>query len=63
MFAEVLPVFPSLGQSFHYTIPDELKVEAGHLVQVSFGQQLIQGIVVALSDDPPQGVRDFKPVQ
>ncbi|MEK7441199.1 MAG: DEAD/DEAH box helicase, partial [Chloroflexota bacterium] len=40
-----------------------LKVEAGHLVQVSFGQQLIQGIVVALSDDPPQGVSEFKAVQ
>ena len=63
MFAEVLPVYPTLGQSFHYTIPDELRVEAGHLVQVSFGTQLIQGIVVALSDDPPEGVNEFKPVQ
>src|SRR3990172_9059138 len=65
MFAEVLPVYPSLGQSFHYVIPDELegRVVAGHLVQVSFGQQLIQGIVVALGDDPPQGVSEFKPVQ
>ncbi|MBI3244838.1 MAG: primosomal protein N' [Chloroflexi bacterium] len=65
MFAEVLPLGLPLSSTFHYSIPDELadKLAAGHLVEVSFGQQRVQGIVVTLDEDAPQGVSDFKPVE
>ncbi len=64
MFAEVVPVGIPLNSTFHYSIPPELqnKLAAGHLVEVSFGSQRAQGLVVTLSDDPPQGITDFKPV-
>ena len=44
-----------LTQTFHYAIPREWRdiVTPGHLVQVPFGKQDVQGIVVALHDEAP----------
>ena len=44
-----------LAQTFHYAIPAALqdRLGAGHLVQVPFGKQEVQGIVVALSEESP----------
>jgi primosomal protein N' (replication factor Y) len=65
VFAEVLPLGLPLSSTFHYSIPDELadKLAAGHLVEVSFGPQRVQGIVVTLDEDAPEGVTDFKPIE
>jgi len=64
MYAEVLPLGLPLSATFHYSIPAELedRLRAGHLVEVSFGPQRIQGIVVTLDEDAPEGVAEFKPV-
>lgn len=45
----------SLLQTFHYAIPREWepRLAPGHLVQVPFGKQDVQGIVVALHDASP----------
>ncbi|HLF00501.1 MAG TPA: hypothetical protein VI547_00900, partial [Anaerolineales bacterium] len=65
MYAEVLPNAP-VASAFHYRIPPELEstVCAGHLVQISFGKQLLQGIVVGLTDELPPGLGepDLKPI-
>jgi len=37
---------------FSYAIPSNLSVEAGQAVWVPFGDKLLQGIVVELSDYP-----------
>ncbi|MEK7276736.1 MAG: hypothetical protein AAB427_05250, partial [Chloroflexota bacterium] len=65
MYAEILPLGLPLTSPFHYSIPAELesRLTAGHLVEISFGAQKVQGIVVALSDEPPEGVAEFKPVE
>ena len=39
-------------RTFSYTIPSNLSVEAGQAVWVPFGDKLLQGIVVELSDYP-----------
>ncbi|MBI3177547.1 MAG: DEAD/DEAH box helicase, partial [Chloroflexi bacterium] len=64
MFAEIVPVGIPLNSAFHYSIPPDLqnKLAAGPLVEVSFGPQRAQGLVVTLSDDPPVGIAEFKPV-
>jgi len=50
-------------KTFHYHIPPSLKgsLEPGHLVAVPFRHQVLQGIVVALSDESP--VEKTRPVQ
>lgn len=57
MFAEVVPNAP-VTSAFHYRIPPELEstLRAGHLVQISFGPQLLQGIVVGITDELPDGL-------
>jgi len=59
MYAEVLPNAP-VASAFHYRIPPELEstLRAGHLVQISFGKQLLQGIVVGLTDELPEGLSE-----
>jgi primosomal protein N' (replication factor Y) (superfamily II helicase) len=44
-----------LTQTYHYAIPREWseRLTPGHLVQVPFGKQEVQGIVVALHDESP----------
>jgi primosomal protein N' (replication factor Y) (superfamily II helicase) len=61
MFAEIVVNLPIEG-AFHYHIPPELagRLVVGHLVEVSFGRQLAQGIVLALSHTAP--VETTKPV-
>ncbi len=61
MFAEIVVNLPVEG-TFHYHIPAELagRLRVGHLVEVSFGQQKAQGIVLALSLRSP--VENTKPV-
>ncbi len=46
---------PPLGGTYHYAIPDFLNEEVvpGSLVSVPFGERILQGIVVALSDSTP----------
>ncbi len=65
MFAEVVPNAP-VTSAFHYRIPPELEstLRAGHLVQISFGPQLLQGIVVGLTDELPDGLPEssLKPI-
>jgi len=64
MFAEVVVNLPVEG-AFHYHIPPELagRLTVGHLVEVSFGRQLAQGIVLALSQHAPDAPVDkIKPI-
>src|SRR5574341_526912 len=61
MYAEIVVNMPIAG-TFHYHIPPELAglLRVGHLVEVSFGSQKAQGVVIALSGRSP--VTDVKPV-
>jgi len=63
MYAEVAINLPVEG-TFHYHIPAELagRLEFGHLVEVSFGPQLAQGIVLAFHPRPPHFVTETKPI-
>ncbi len=65
MYAEILPNVPRLKTTFHYRVPDALqnRLLVGHLVQLSFGKQRTQGIVVALDSVPPADVTEFKPIE
>jgi len=62
MFAEVLVNLPVEG-TFHYHIPSELagRLEIGHLVEVSFGSQKAQGVILGFSLRSP--VSGTKPVE
>ena len=48
-----------VGMTFHYAVPAELEVvlQAGHLVWAPFGREELHGIVLALVDETPEGVR------
>jgi primosomal protein N' (replication factor Y) len=54
LYARVAVNVPSVSGTFDYHLPPELagRVGAGHLVCVPFGRQTVQGIVVALTDQP-----------
>jgi primosomal protein N' (replication factor Y) len=62
MFAEIIVNLPVEG-TFHYHIPPDLanRLQRGHLVQVTFGQQKAQGVVLDFSLHAP--VRDTRPVE
>jgi primosomal protein N' (replication factor Y) len=62
MYAEVLVNLPVEG-TFHYHIPAELagRLQIGHLVEVTFGQQKAQGVVLGFDQRSP--VKDTKPVE
>jgi primosomal protein N' (replication factor Y) len=52
-YAEVcVDVQSATIQTFSYSVPPSFSVETGQAVQVPFGQRLLQGIVVELSDSP-----------
>jgi primosomal protein N' (replication factor Y) len=52
-YAEVSVNAPAAQrQTFSYSIPSELTVDAGQAVYVPFGQKTVQGIVVELTDVP-----------
>lgn len=56
MYAEIIVNAPVEG-TFHYHIPAELagRVRPGHLVEVSFGQQRAQGVILHLDTRSPVG--------
>ena len=60
-FAKVAINIPQISDLFDYAIPAELQpLSLGALVTVPFGKQIVQGIVVALVDEP--SVQDVKPI-
>ncbi len=58
----VINIEASLAGKFHYFIPSDLRptLRIGHLVEISFGQRLAQGIVIGLDDESP--VEETKPI-
>ena len=62
IYPEIAVNIPQISGTFHYHLPPELEgqVDIGHLVTVPFGRQTVQGIVLALADDPT--VPKTKPV-
>lgn len=62
MYAEVVVNVPVEG-TFHYHIPAELagRLQVGHLVEVSFGQQRAQGVILSFDLHAP--VPDTKPIR
>ncbi|MDW8325231.1 MAG: primosomal protein N' [Anaerolineales bacterium] len=58
MYAEVAVNVASLSGTFHYEVPPDLadRLGAGHLVTVPFSGREVQGIVVGLTDEPPEDV-------
>ena len=53
-FADVSINLARIDRSYHYAIPEELqgKLQPGCLVIVPFGKQVVQGVVLALIDQP-----------
>jgi len=51
-YAEVAVNSPGSRSTFCYAIPPELSISVGQAVWVPFGSQVIQGIVLGLSDEP-----------
>jgi primosomal protein N' (replication factor Y) len=62
MYAQVVVNLPVEG-TYHYHIPAELAghLQVGHLVEVSFGQQKAQGVILSIDRHSP--VADTKPVE
>ncbi len=61
-FVEVAVNVPQVSGTFHYHLPAELegKVQPGHLVEVQFGHQLVQGVVFRFVEQTD--VPETKPV-
>ena len=62
-FAEVVVnVEVALFDAYHYHVPSDMRSElrVGHMVEVEFGRQLAQGIVVAFAETAP--VEETKPI-
>ncbi len=55
-YAEVLVDVANrrLDQSYHYGIPESLAVQVGMTVMVSFNNRKVQGLVVRITEEPPQ---------
>lgn len=51
-YAEVAVNSPGRRSTFSYAIPPGLSIHAGQAVWVPFGNRVIQGIVIRLSDEP-----------
>ncbi len=53
-FVEISVNIPQISGVFHYHLPPHLegKINHGHLVTVPFGQQIVQGLVLAVVSDP-----------
>jgi primosomal protein N' (replication factor Y) len=64
LFAEVLPNFPNLSATYHYSVPPELQelLRVGQLVEVGWGNQRVQGIVLVKDSEPPSDIPEFKPI-
>ncbi len=61
-FLEIAVNVPQVAGTFHYHLPPELegRVEAGHLVEVPFGRQTVQGVVLRPVAEPQ--VAETRPV-
>jgi primosomal protein N' (replication factor Y) len=65
MFARLAVNVPTITNLYDYAIPPELgtQVQAGCLVTVPFGNQIVQGVIVELSDSPsvenPKAIMDL----
>ncbi len=62
-YAEVvINVEVALSDSYHYHIPADMRpdLRVGHLVEVEFGRNLAQGIIVAFADSAP--IQETKPI-
>jgi len=57
IYAEVIVNVPHrrVDRLFHYQIPEELRfqIQAGHKIEVSFGNRQVEGIVVNITDRAP----------
>ena len=53
-FVEVAVNVPQVSGTFHYHLPPELEgaIKPGHLVEVPFGRQQVQGVVFRLVEQP-----------
>ena len=53
-YVEVAVNVPQVSGTFHYHLPPELEgqVQPGHLVEVPFGRQQVQGVVFRFVDQP-----------
>lgn len=62
VYVEVSVNVPQVTNLFHYHLPPELeqRVSPGHLVEVPFGRQRVQGVVLRLVDMPD--VAETRPV-
>jgi sporulation-control protein spo0M len=60
-YAELAVYQANVRRTFHYAVPDDLPVEIGQLVQVSFRTGLSQGIVLALTDAESCAARQADP--
>ena len=54
-YAEIVVNIPSIRGIFHYSIPENLNavLSMGHYVTVPFGNHIVQGVVIALSEHSP----------
>ncbi|MDD2923511.1 MAG: DEAD/DEAH box helicase family protein, partial [Anaerolineales bacterium] len=52
MFARIAVNISAVTGLFDYSIPPELRVQAGCLVTVPFGKQIVQGVILELIDSP-----------
>jgi primosomal protein N' (replication factor Y) len=54
IFLEIAVNIPQISGTFHYHLPAELegKIYAGHLVEVPFGHQTVQGVVLREVTEP-----------
>ena len=54
MFARLAVNIPAISGIFDYAIPNELasQIQTGCLVTAPFGNQIVQGIVIELTDSP-----------
>ena len=61
-FLEIAVNVPQVSGTFHYHLPPDMEgmVDIGTLVIIPFGRQMVQGVVLALVDDPT--VPKTKPV-
>jgi primosomal protein N' len=62
MFVRLAVNVPTITSLFDYSVPPEIAphIQAGCLVTVPFGNQIVQGIIVALIDSP--SVENPKPI-
>ncbi|NLE84729.1 MAG: primosomal protein N' [Chloroflexi bacterium] len=61
-YAEVSINLSQIERTYHYSVPEQLRgqIQPGNLVVVPFGKQVVQGVVLALLDEPEvEGTKDI----